>query len=101
LVYLYNDALNLLLKLLQTQKLQRQRHFQDTKKSKQIIAKSCINSEHKTWKSKQNIKYAQDSILTKSNEKFLLLFIPSLRCSSKKLPYAHLPMNTFENIFRI
>jgi hypothetical protein len=52
-------------------------------------------------KSKQNIKYAQDSTLTKGNEKFLLLFIPLLRCSSKKLPYAHLPMNTFENIFRL
>jgi hypothetical protein len=76
-------ALNILLKLPRTQKLQRQRDLQGTKKSK------------------QNIKYAQDSTLTKGNEKFLLLFILLLRCISKKLPYAHLPMNTFENIFRL
>jgi hypothetical protein len=52
-------------------------------------------------KTKQNIKYTQDSTLIKGNEKFLLLFIPLLKWSSKKLPYAHLPMNTFENIFRL
>jgi hypothetical protein len=89
------------LKLPQTQKLQRQRDFQGTKKSKQTMAKSCLNSKHKTWKSKQNIEYAQDSTLTQGNENFLLLFILLLRCNSKKLPYAHLPMNNFENIFRL
>jgi hypothetical protein len=86
------------LKLPQTKKLQRQRDFQGTKNSKQTIAKSCLNSKHKTWKSKQNIKYAQDSTLTKGHENFQLLFIPLFYCSSKKLPYTHLPMDTFENI---
>lgn len=97
-VYLYNDALNMLSKLPQTQKLQRQSDFQSTKKSKQTMAKSCLKSKHKTWKSKQNIKYAQETTLTKINETFLLLFIPLLTCSSKKLPYAQLPINTFKNI---
>jgi hypothetical protein len=64
------------LKLPRTQKFQRLRDFQGTKKSKQTMAKSGLNSKHKTWKSKQNIKYAQDSTLTKGNENFLLLFIP-------------------------
>ncbi len=58
------------MKLPQTQKLQRQRDFQGTKKSKQTMAKSCINSEHKTWKSKQNVRCAQDSTLTKGKEKW-------------------------------
>jgi hypothetical protein len=46
------------------------------KKSKQTMAKSCLNFKHKTWKSKQNIKYAKDSTLTKGNENFYFYFYP-------------------------